>query len=126
MDKMTVAELAKECSVKDQVILAEAKRLGLYIFSSSATIDASFAETIRKKILSQKEADAAKKAAAVEKNSKKATATDSTSKKVVTPTPRVRKQSKKSVETKDAKVPEVASPEPVSAQPPQEEAAHTL
>ena len=122
MDKMTVAELAKECSVKDQVILAEAKRLGLYIFSSAATIDASFAETIRKKILSQKEADAAKKAAAVEKKTKKATATDLTSKKASAPTPRIRKQSKKSVETKDAEVSEDTPLETASAQPPQEEA----
>ena len=122
MDKMTVAELAKECSVKDQVILAEAKRLGLYIFSSSATIDASFAETIRKKILSQKEADAAKKAAAVEKKPKKVTATDLTSKKASAPAPRIRKQSKKSVETDDATVAETASIETVSAPPTQEEA----
>jgi translation initiation factor IF-2 len=60
MDKITVAELATECSVKNQVVLAELKRLGLYVFSPTATIDASFAETIRKKILSQREADEAK------------------------------------------------------------------
>jgi translation initiation factor IF-2 len=60
MDKITVAELATECSVKNQVVLAELKRLGLYVFSPTATIDASFAETIRKKILSQKEAEEAK------------------------------------------------------------------
>jgi translation initiation factor IF-2 len=60
MDKITVAELAAECSVKNQVVLAELKRLGLYVFSPTATIDASFAETIRKKILSQKEAEEAK------------------------------------------------------------------
>ncbi len=57
MDKITVAELATECSVKNQIVLAELKRLGLYVFSPTATIDASFAETIRKKILSQREAE---------------------------------------------------------------------
>ena len=55
MDKITVAELATECSVKNQVVLAELKRLGLYVVSPSATIDVNFAETIRKKIFSQKE-----------------------------------------------------------------------
>ena len=60
MDKITVAELATECSVKNQAVLAELKRLGLYVFSPTATIDASFAETIRKKILSQREAEEAK------------------------------------------------------------------
>jgi translation initiation factor IF-2 len=60
MDKITVAELATECSVKNQVVLAELKRLGLYVFSPTATIDSSFAETIRKKILSQREAEEAK------------------------------------------------------------------
>jgi len=56
MDKIAVAKLAGECSVESNVILAEAKRLGLYVFSSTATMDASFADTIRKKIISQKEA----------------------------------------------------------------------
>jgi translation initiation factor IF-2 len=60
MDKITVAELATECSVKNQVVLAELKRLGLYVFSPTATIDSNFAETIRKKILSQREAEEAK------------------------------------------------------------------
>lgn len=60
MDKITVAELATECSVKNQVVLAELKRLGLYVFSPTATIDVNFAETIRKKLLSQKEAEEAK------------------------------------------------------------------
>ena len=60
MDKITVAELATECSVKNQVVLAELKRLGLYVFSPTATIDVNFAETIRKKILSQREAEEAK------------------------------------------------------------------
>jgi len=71
MDKITVAELAKECSVDPKVILAEAKRLGLYVFSSTATMDASFVDTIRKKILSQKEAEETKKTAAVVKKTKK-------------------------------------------------------
>jgi translation initiation factor IF-2 len=60
MDKITVAELAAECSVKNQVVLAELKRLGLYVFSPTATIDVNFAETIRKKILSQREAEESK------------------------------------------------------------------
>jgi len=60
MDKITVADLAAECSVKHQVVLAELKRLGLYVFSPTATIDTSFAETIRKKILSQREAEEAR------------------------------------------------------------------
>jgi translation initiation factor IF-2 len=60
MDKITVAELATECSVKHQVVLAELKRLGLYVFSPTATIDTSFADTIRKKILSQREAEEAR------------------------------------------------------------------
>jgi len=67
MDKITVAELAAECSVKNQVVLAELKRLGLYVFSPTATIDANFAETIRKKIQSQKEAEEAKAAEVVRK-----------------------------------------------------------
>jgi len=67
MDKITVAELATECSVKNQVVLAELKRLGLYVFSPTATIDSNFAETIRKKILSQKEAEEAKAAEAARK-----------------------------------------------------------
>jgi translation initiation factor IF-2 len=57
MDKITVAELATECSVQNQVVLSELKRLGLYVFSPTATIDVSFADTIRKKILSQREAE---------------------------------------------------------------------
>ena len=57
MDKITVAELAKECSVPNQVVLGELKRLGLYVFSATATIDSNFAETIRKKIQSQRDAE---------------------------------------------------------------------
>ncbi len=60
MDKITVAELATECSVKNQVVLAELKRLGLYVASPTATIDINFAETIRKKIQAQREAEEAK------------------------------------------------------------------
>ena len=74
MDKITVAELAKECSVESKIILAEAKRLGLYVFSSTATIDASFADTIRKKIFSLKEAEEAKKVSVAEKKTKKTVA----------------------------------------------------
>ena len=48
MDKITVAELAAECSVKNQVVLAELKRLGLYVFSPTATIDINFAEVSKK------------------------------------------------------------------------------
>jgi len=67
MDKITVAELAAECSVQNQVVLGELKRLGLYVFSPSATIDLSFAETIRKKIVSQREAEQARLAEAEKK-----------------------------------------------------------
>jgi translation initiation factor IF-2 len=82
MDKITVADLATECSVKNQVVLAELKRLGLYVFSPTATIDVNFAETIRKKILSQREAEEAKtleaerkkEAEAAKKSAKKAAA----------------------------------------------------
>ena len=72
MDKITVAELATECSVKNQVVLGELKRLGLYVFSPTATIDASFAETIRKKILSQREAEEAKALGAEKKKESEA------------------------------------------------------
>src|SRR5881396_3484847 len=67
MDKITVAELASECSVQNQVVLSELKRLGLYVFSPSATIDATLAETIRKKILNQRETDEARQAEAEKK-----------------------------------------------------------
>ncbi|MCL2878075.1 MAG: translation initiation factor IF-2 [Acidobacteria bacterium] len=83
MDKITVAELAEECSVDPKVILAEAKRLGLYVFSSTATMDASFVDTIRKKILSQKEAEEAKKVSTTEKKVKK-TVTQKSHKTTVT------------------------------------------
>ena len=57
MDKITVAELATECLVQNQVVFSELKRLGLYVGSPTATIDASFADTIRKKILAQRDAE---------------------------------------------------------------------
>ena len=81
MDKITVAELATECSVQNGVILSELKRLGLYVFSPSATIDLSFAETIRKKIFSQREAAAAKLAEAEKKKEKEAEAARKAEKK---------------------------------------------
>jgi len=67
MEKITVADLATECSVHNQVVLSEAKRLGLYVFSPAATIDTSFAETIRKKIFAQREAEEARVAEAEKK-----------------------------------------------------------
>ena len=85
MDKITVAELATECSVKNQVVLGELKRLGLYVFSPTATIDASFAETIRKKILSQREAEEAKALGAEKK--KEADAAKKSTKQAVAPAP---------------------------------------
>jgi translation initiation factor IF-2 len=83
MDKITVAELATECSVQNKVVLNELKRLGLYVFSPSATIDVSFAETIRKKILSQREAEEAKVAEAEKKKEKEAEAARKAEKKAV-------------------------------------------
>jgi translation initiation factor IF-2 len=97
MDKITVAELATECSVKNQVVLAELKRLGLYVVSPSATIDVNFAETIRKKILSQREAEAAKALEAEKKKEAEAA-----------------KKSAKKPEKKAAK----PAPEPEPAAPP--------
>jgi len=81
MDKITVAELATECAVQNKVVLNELKRLGLYVFSPSATIDVSFAETIRKKILSQREAEEAKLAEAEKKKEKEAEAARKAEKK---------------------------------------------
>ena len=77
MDKMTVAELAEECSVESKVILAEAKRLGLYVFSPTATVDASFADTIRKKIVLQRQAEKSKKSAGTGDKNKKPVANKS-------------------------------------------------
>ena len=81
MDKMTVADLATECSVKNQVVLAELKRLGLYVFSPTATIDVSFAETIRKKIAAQREAEQAKLAEAEKKKEEAAKKAEKAEKK---------------------------------------------
>ena len=81
MDRITVAELATECSVQNKVVLAELKRLGLYVFSPGATIDVSFAETIRKKILSQREAAEAKLAEEEKKKEKEAEAARKAEKK---------------------------------------------
>jgi len=81
MDKITVAELATECSVQNAVILGELKRLGLYVFSPSATIDASFAETIRKKILSHREAAETTRLEAEKKKEKEAEAARKAEKK---------------------------------------------
>ncbi len=81
MDKITVAELATECSVQNKVVLSELKRLGLYVFSPTATIDLSFAETIRKKIIAQREAEQAKLAEAEKKKEKEAEAARKAEKK---------------------------------------------
>lgn len=106
MDKITVAELATECSVKNQVVLAELKRLGLYVFSPTATIDVNFAETIRKKILSQREAEEAKALEAEKKKeieaskkaekkpTKKAAAPTEQAAPPATPTPAIKKAKK--------------------------------
>ena len=80
---MTVAELASECSVQNAVVLSELKRLGLYVFSPGATIDASFAETIRKKIFSQREAEEARLVEAEKKKEKEAEAARKAEKKAV-------------------------------------------
>jgi translation initiation factor IF-2 len=81
MDKITVADLATECSVKNQVVLAELKRLGLYVFSPTATIDVSFAETIRKKIAAQRDAEQAKLAEAEKKKEEAAKKAEKAEKK---------------------------------------------
>jgi translation initiation factor IF-2 len=129
MDKITVAELATECAVQNQVVLSELKRLGLYVFSPTATIDSSFAETIRKKILSQREAEEAKlaeaerkkEAEAAKKIEKKAKAKKSTA-----------AEKKKEVEAKPAAAEKAAKKKPkatkaraakkVEVQEPEEEA----
>jgi translation initiation factor IF-2 len=82
MERITVGELATECSVQNKVVLSELKRLGLYVFSPSATIDVSFAETIRRKILSQREAAEAKLAEEEKKKEKEAEAARKAEKKV--------------------------------------------
>ncbi len=115
MDKITVAELATECSVKNQVVLAELKRLGLYVFSPTATIDTNFAETIRKKILSQREAEEAKVLEAEKKKESEAAkkADKKPAKKAAAPVeeaPPAPKKAKKSA-PKVVKAPEVKQPE---------------
>src|SRR5687768_8699759 len=84
MDKITVAELATECSVKNQVVLSELKRLGLYVMSPTATIDVNFAETIRKKILAQREAEEAKIVEAERKKEAQIEAANKAAKKAAT------------------------------------------
>ena len=140
MDKITVAELATECSVKNQVVLAELKRMGLYVFSPTATIDAGFAETIRKKIFSQREAEAAKaleaekkkesdrKTAAGKKNSqqagrqkpaaKKPAAKKSAAEKSAAEKPAAKKAAPKPAAPRKAR----KSPQPVPEVKPEEEA----
>jgi translation initiation factor IF-2 len=104
MDKITVAELATECSVKNQVVLAELKRLGLYVFSPTATIDVNFAETIRKKILSQRDAEDAKVHEAEKRKEKEAEA--------------AKKQEKKPTKKVAPPAPSVEPAAPVEAQAP--------
>ena len=84
MEKITVAELATECSVKNQVVLSELKRLGLYVMSPTATIDVNFAETIRKKILAQREAEEAKIVEAERKKEAQIEAANKAAKKAAT------------------------------------------
>ena len=107
MDKITVAELATECSVKNQVVLAELKRLGLYVFSPTATIDANFAETIRKKILSQREAEEAK---AAELERKKEEAAKKAEKKAAKKAAAEKTATKKAAGTKEKVSETVAAP----------------
>jgi translation initiation factor IF-2 len=122
MDKITVAELATECSVKNQVVLAELKRLGLYVFSPTATIDVNFAETIRKKILSQREVEEAKILEAERRKDAEATGKKSEkkpAKKIAAPVPAVEappppRKAKKGP-LKVEKAPEVKPPEEPAA-----------
>jgi translation initiation factor IF-2 len=113
MDKITVAELATECSVQNAVILGELKRLGLYVFSPSATIDASFAETIRKKIISQREAAEAKRLDAEKKKEKEAEAARKAEKKAAKE--KEAEAEKKPVVHKAAAKPAVPAPEAPAA-----------
>ncbi|MBN2318714.1 MAG: translation initiation factor IF-2 [Acidobacteria bacterium] len=112
MDKITVAELATECSVKNQVVLAELKRLGLYVFSPTATIDANFAETIRKKILSQREAEEAK---AAEISRKKEEAVKKAEKKAAKKETAKKAAPKKAAATKEKTAKEKAAEEKAAA-----------
>jgi translation initiation factor IF-2 len=109
---MTVAELAKECAVKDQDIFKELRHLGLYVSSSAATIDPKFVETIRKKILSQKEAQEDKKNAAAAKREKERAKREKEKEKEKEKggkTPRVRTSKPKPVQPED-KTPAIAAP----------------
>jgi translation initiation factor IF-2 len=131
MDKITVAELATECSVKNQVVLAELKRLGLYVFSPTATIDANFAETIRKKILSQKEAEEAKAAEAAKKKEAEAAkkaVKKTADKKTVAKKAAARKEtdaSAKAAEPRKAKKSPAKKSKTAAAAPPVEELPKT-
>jgi translation initiation factor IF-2 len=111
MDKITVAELATECSVKNQVVLAELKRLGLYVFSPTATIDVNFAETIRKKLLSQRDAEEAKVIEAEKRKDSEAAkkAVKKTAVPTVEPSPAPKKAKK--APPKIEKAPEIKHPE---------------
>jgi translation initiation factor IF-2 len=126
MDKITVAELATECSVKNQVVLAELKRLGLYVFSPTATIDASFAETIRKKIFSQREAEAAKALEAEKKKeaeaAKKSSSTAEKKKTVKKTTPTAPPPPKKKPAAAPRKARKSPKPAPAAEVKPEEEA----
>jgi translation initiation factor IF-2 len=111
MDRITVAELATECSVQNKVVLNELKRLGLYVFSPSATIDLSFAETIRKKILSQREAEEAKVAEAEKKKEKEAEAARKAEKKAAKePEPEKKPAVRKAAAKPAAPAPEKEAP----------------
>ncbi len=126
MDKITVAELATECSVKNQVVLAELKRLGLYVFSPTATIDASFAETIRKKIFSQREAEAAKALEAEKKKeaeaAKKSSSTAEKKKTVKKTTPKAAAPAQKKPAAAPRKARKSPKPAPAAEVKPEEEA----
>jgi translation initiation factor IF-2 len=118
MDRITVAELATECSVQNKVVLAELKRLGLYVFSPSATIDVSFAETIRKKILSQREAAEAKIAEAEKKKEKEAEAARKAEKKAAKEPPKEPEAEKKAPAPRVAAKPVAPEPEVPAAKVP--------
>jgi len=113
MDKITVSQLAAECSVQSKEILAELKRLGLYVFSPSAPIDPSFAETIRKKIFSQREAEAAK--AAEEEKKKELEVAKKADKKAAPADEKAAQKAPKAVtkaaEAAEAKKPAAAKPQ---------------
>jgi translation initiation factor IF-2 len=122
MDKITVAELATECSVQNQVVLSELKRLGLYVFSPTATIDVSFADTIRKKIFSQREAEEARVADAERKKEVEAAKKLEREKKAKAPqkaAPPAPEHAEMPAPRKGRKAPKVEKP--VEVKPPEEE-----